>query len=203
MSSATNLRGSRVYSKTIAAASPSNHALLKLWHGSSIMVPRTRERKKFCRARGMLLSALPPRRFGLPPRKLRVGLTASFVFAAGRRTIGLVDQNVVMARRADHPVNRFAELIVTRSCLGSVLAARLRPADSHTGIITEVEGRESSSLSGQVCSPTKFVDVGLCQSCKRKLVRADPPAMHLRCRAKGQNHPRDVSRFQIPRIGND
>ena len=51
------------------------------------------------------------------------------MLAAGRRAIRLVNQDVIVARRADHAVNRLAELIV-RSAAG-VLRACLFAADGH------------------------------------------------------------------------
>jgi hypothetical protein len=60
---------------------------------------------------------------------LRVGLAAGFVFAAGARTIRLIDEDVVVTGRADDAVDRFAELFVSRGC--SVLRASLLAADGH------------------------------------------------------------------------
>ena len=62
---------------------------------------------------------------------LRVCLSARFVLAARRRAVRLVDQDVVVAPSANHAVNRLGELVVPGSSLGTVLAARLRPANRH------------------------------------------------------------------------
>jgi len=62
-------------------------------------------------------------------RNLSVRSAARLVFAAGRRAIRLINQDVIVARRADHAVNRLAELIV-RGARG-VFAARLFAADGH------------------------------------------------------------------------
>ena len=61
---------------------------------------------------------------------LRVRRSAGFVFAARRRAIGLINQDVIVARGTHDAVNRLAELIV-RSAAG-VFAARLFAADGHS-----------------------------------------------------------------------
>jgi hypothetical protein len=60
---------------------------------------------------------------------LGVGLAARFVFAAGCGAIRFVYENVIVAGGADYAVDRFAELIVGRTC--GVFAARLFTADRH------------------------------------------------------------------------
>jgi hypothetical protein len=51
------------------------------------------------------------------------------VFAARRRAVRLIDKDVIVASRANHAVNRFAELIVRSA--GDVFAAGLFAADGH------------------------------------------------------------------------
>ncbi|MGH7839492.1 MAG: hypothetical protein ACREQC_16930 [Candidatus Binataceae bacterium] len=58
-----------------------------------------------------------------------VGLAAGFVFAAGCRAIGLIDENVIVARGADHSINGFAELFVRSLC--GVFGARFFPRHAH------------------------------------------------------------------------
>ena len=64
-----------------------------------------------------------------PTPSLRVCSAARLVFAARRRAIRLINENVVVTRRAHHAVDRLAELIV-RSAAG-VFVARLFSADGH------------------------------------------------------------------------
>lgn len=59
----------------------------------------------------------------------RIGLATGLVLAARRRAIRFVDENIVVARGADHAINRFAELFVSPSLLLGVFTARLRPVD--------------------------------------------------------------------------
>ena len=77
-------------------------------------------------------------------RPLRVGLPAGLVLAAGGRAIRLIDQNVIAAARAYDAVNRLAELIVPG--LGSVLAARLWPADRHCRISSWIVGHAATNF---------------------------------------------------------
>src|SRR5215472_14815022 len=62
--------------------------------------------------------------------KLRVGGAAGFMLAARRRAIGLIDVNVIVARGANHTVNRLAELLVASELCG-VIGASLFAADGH------------------------------------------------------------------------
>jgi len=57
------------------------------------------------------------------------------VFAARRRAIRLINENVIVARGADDAVNRFAELIVCRA--SGVFRTRLFAADRH-GVDSDV-----------------------------------------------------------------
>ena len=61
--------------------------------------------------------------------ELGVGLAAGFVFAAGARIVRVVDENVVVARGADHAVYCFVELLV--SCTGGMFFAALFAAHCH------------------------------------------------------------------------
>lgn len=69
-----------------------------------------------------------------------VCLAAGFVFAARGRVVGLVDEDVVVARGTDHAVDRFGKLIVTGSHFRRVFGARLRSADGHEEIIAAPRG---------------------------------------------------------------
>jgi len=60
---------------------------------------------------------------------LCVSLAASLVLSARPRTIGLIDENVIVAGGADDAVDRFAELFV--SCRCSVVGSTLFAADGH------------------------------------------------------------------------
>ena len=51
------------------------------------------------------------------------------MFAAGSGAIGVVDQDVVVARCANYAVHGFVELIVSQ--LGGMFVARLLAADGH------------------------------------------------------------------------
>jgi hypothetical protein len=51
------------------------------------------------------------------------------VFAAGARAIGVIDQNVVVARSANYAVHGFVELIVSQ--LGGMFGSRLLAAHGH------------------------------------------------------------------------
>ncbi|HKV49318.1 MAG TPA: hypothetical protein VJN69_14590 [Candidatus Acidoferrales bacterium] len=62
-------------------------------------------------------------------RVLGVGLATGFVFAAITRAIRLVDENVIVASRADDAVNGFVELLVTGA--GGVLSAALFAGKGH------------------------------------------------------------------------
>ena len=60
---------------------------------------------------------------------LGVSRAAGFVFAARRRVIRLINEDVIVARGAHHAVNRLAELIVRSA--GGMFAACLFAADGH------------------------------------------------------------------------
>ena len=56
------------------------------------------------------------------------------MFAARGRVIRFVDENVIAAGGADHAINRFAELVMSR--LHCVFLTRLRAADWHLKLLT-------------------------------------------------------------------
>ena len=60
---------------------------------------------------------------------LGVSGAASLMLAARRRAVGLVNEDVIVARGADHAVDRFAELIVR--CARGVFGACLFATDGH------------------------------------------------------------------------
>jgi hypothetical protein len=62
-------------------------------------------------------------------RFLAIGLAAGLVLPAGSRAIGLVDQNIIVARGANHAVDRFAELFV--GCASGVFLPGLLAAHRH------------------------------------------------------------------------
>lgn len=64
------------------------------------------------------------------PRGLGICLAAGFVLAAGRRAIRFINQNIVVASRADDAINSFRELFVSRRLRG-VLSASLFAAHWH------------------------------------------------------------------------
>jgi hypothetical protein len=64
-------------------------------------------------------------------RFLAIGLAAGLVLPAGSRAIGLVDQNIIVARGANHAVDRLAELFV--GCASGVFLPGLLAAHRHFG----------------------------------------------------------------------
>jgi hypothetical protein len=65
----------------------------------------------------------------IPRCELGICLAAGFVFAARGWVVGVIDEDVVVARGADHAIDGFAEYLVP--CAGGVLFARLFPAYWH------------------------------------------------------------------------
>lgn len=53
-----------------------------------------------------------------------VGLPTSFVLSAGRRAIGVIDQNIIVASGAEHAIDRLAELGMLR--IECVIGLRFR-----------------------------------------------------------------------------
>jgi hypothetical protein len=78
-------------------------------------------------------------------RNLSICLAAGFVFAAARRAIGVVNKYVIVAGRADHTVNRLAELLMAH--LGCVLAACLFPAHGHRPPLQEYPYTDQNAVS--------------------------------------------------------
>ena len=60
-----------------------------------------------------------------------VGLAAGFVFAAGARAVGFIDEDVIVAAGADDAVDRLGELFVRGG--GFVFGASLFAGDWHYG----------------------------------------------------------------------
>ena len=85
----------------------------------------------FCLRGGCVRFSLAER-FGASVKiPLGVGLAAGFVFAAGERTVCLVDENVIVAGGADQAVDGFRKLFVA-SRFG-VIGAALFSRNSHRG----------------------------------------------------------------------
>jgi len=78
-------------------------------------------------------------------RNLSICLAAGFVLAAARRAIGVVNKYVIVAGRADHTVNRLAELLMAH--LGCVLAACLFPAHGHRPPLQEYPYTDQNAVS--------------------------------------------------------
>jgi hypothetical protein len=64
---------------------------------------------------------------------LGVGLAAEIVFAADPRTVGLINEDVVVASGADYAVDGFAELLMRGG--GFMVGAGLFAADGHRDFI--------------------------------------------------------------------
>jgi hypothetical protein len=78
-------------------------------------------------------------------------LAAGFVFAAARWAIGVVNEYVIVAGRADDTVHRLAELLMAP--LGCVLAACLFPPHGHRPPLREYPlGIKSQSSGSRRCS---------------------------------------------------
>lgn len=93
--------------------------------------------------------------------QLGVGLAAGFVFAAAARAIRLVDENVVVASRADDAVDGFVKLFVAGE--GSVLSTALFAGNSH-GLVAAAGTTAATAAARRGRTATR----SFCAVCRRR-----------------------------------